>query len=231
MNLGSTVWSREETGHRNDTLSERDYVGAIVWLTTLGLAVSAGMGTLTRNWEPNIFAYLGVGLGLPIVGMLIALFSKDWKVSLLGFGMIVTGLGAILGPAVALYDKGSILAAVIATGGVTFVMSCTGMMYRKSLEHWGGYLFGALIAILFALIAQSILSAMGAPMGGLLWKVISIGAVIVFSLYIMYDWNRALRLPHTLDNAVDVAVAIYLDIINLFIWLLRIFGGNHSGKD
>lgn len=135
-----------------------------------------------------------------------------------------------MGPAVAMYKTGSVLAAVLSTAGVTFVMSVVGTMHRGSLEHLGGYLFGGLIAILFALIAQSVLSAMGIPMGGLLWKVISVGAVVVFSIYIMYDWNRALRLPHTLDNAVDVTVAIYLDIINLFIWLLQIYGGKGSHK-
>ena len=50
-----------------------------------------------------------------------------------------------------------------------------------------------------------------------------IGAV-VFSLYIAYDVWRSQKFPPTLDNAVDSALDIYLDIANLFLELLEIFG-------
>ena len=46
--------------------------------------------------------------------------------------------------------------------------------------------------------------------------------VLIFSGYIGYDWARANRLPKTLDNAIDSAAALYLDIINLFLRLLRL---------
>ena len=46
----------------------------------------------------------------------------------------------------------------------------------------------------------------------------------IFSLYIGFDWSRAQVMSKTLDNAVDAAVQIYLDIINLFIRLLKIMG-------
>jgi len=46
----------------------------------------------------------------------------------------------------------------------------------------------------------------------------------IFCGYIGYDWGRACRIPKTLDNAVDSAAAIYMDIINLFVRVLRILG-------
>ena len=46
--------------------------------------------------------------------------------------------------------------------------------------------------------------------------------VIIFSLYIGYDWHKAQMYPKTLDNAVDSALDLYLDIINLFIRLLNL---------
>jgi FtsH-binding integral membrane protein len=39
-----------------------------------------------------------------------------------------------------------------------------------------------------------------------------------------FDWYRAQAYPKTVDNAIDSAVDLYLDIINLFIRLLEIFG-------
>ena len=56
-----------------------------------------------------------------------------------------------------------------------------------------------------------------------------IGAV-VFSVYIAYDFHRAQAFPKTLDNAVDSALDIYLDIINLFLKILRILGSRGKGS-
>jgi FtsH-binding integral membrane protein len=48
--------------------------------------------------------------------------------------------------------------------------------------------------------------------------------VVIFCGYIGYDWARANRIPKTVDNAVDCAASLYIDIINLFIRILRIMG-------
>lgn len=47
---------------------------------------------------------------------------------------------------------------------------------------------------------------------------------VIFCGYIGYDWEKANRMPKPVDNAVDGAAAIYMDIINLFMRILRIFG-------
>ena len=46
----------------------------------------------------------------------------------------------------------------------------------------------------------------------------------LFSLYIGYDIYRAQQFPKTVDNAVDSALDIYMDIANLFLRLLSIMG-------
>jgi FtsH-binding integral membrane protein len=48
--------------------------------------------------------------------------------------------------------------------------------------------------------------------------------VLIFCGYIGYDWGKAQRQEKTIDNAVDSAAAIYMDIINLFLRILRILG-------
>jgi len=48
--------------------------------------------------------------------------------------------------------------------------------------------------------------------------------VTLFSCYIGYDWGRANQIPKTIDNAVDSAAALYMDIIYLFLRILRIMG-------
>ena len=53
-------------------------------------------------------------------------------------------------------------------------------------------------------------------------------AAVVFSLYIGYDFLKAQELDYTIDNAIDSAVSIYLDIINLFLRILRILGNSRD---
>ena len=45
---------------------------------------------------------------------------------------------------------------------------------------------------------------------------------VIFCGYIGYDWGRANSIPRTFDNAVDSAAALYMDIVNLFVRILRI---------
>ena len=48
----------------------------------------------------------------------------------------------------------------------------------------------------------------------------------LFSLYIGYDIYRSQNYPKTLDNAVDSALDIYMDIANLFVRVLQILGNS-----
>jgi FtsH-binding integral membrane protein len=48
----------------------------------------------------------------------------------------------------------------------------------------------------------------------------------IFSLYIGFDWYRATEVPKTLNNAVSIALDLYLDVVNLFLIFLRIEGGS-----
>jgi FtsH-binding integral membrane protein len=68
-----------------------------------------------------------------------------------------------------------------------------------------------------------ILGAFGVNIGGAMTVLDWIG-VVLFSAYVIFDMNRAMRLPRTLDNSIDAAVAVYLDFANLFVRLLSLLG-------
>lgn len=42
--------------------------------------------------------------------------------------------------------------------------------------------------------------------------------------YIGYDWGTAKKIPKTIDNVVDNAAALYMDIANLFVRIFKILG-------
>jgi FtsH-binding integral membrane protein len=223
MGFGDMVWDRENS-RAADQMGDAAYVASVSGFTIYGLVLSSILSYFTMSWHPGWIGIIGIGLVIPILGIIIAMSSGKFIVSFLGHTMVCAGLGAIIGPSIALFDSGVVMTAIWATAGVTIVTSIVGIVYPKSLEHWGMWLFGALVALVFVRFAQIAMISLGVPEK--LWYMpwIEYGAAVLFSLYIIYDWNRAMRLPHTLDNAVDCAIAIYLDIINLFVTLLRILG-------
>lgn len=222
MELGNSVWDREDSPNRGN-LSQATYATAVSVFTTVGIITAAAIGYCTMNMIVNPIFLISAGLVAPIVGIIIALNSKNWLISFIGYLMVCVGLGAIVGPTVAIVESAVVVKALLATAGVTFVMSLAGAIYPKSLEHWSIYLFAGLLALIFVRLGQMLFIATGTAPALWYLPIIEYGAALLFSLYIMYDWNRAMRLPYTLDNAVDCAMAIFLDIINLFITLLRIF--------
>lgn len=226
MGFGDSVWERGQNG--TDDLSKRTYIAVVTLATAYGLILSSIIAYFTLDWRPSIWMLLIVGFIIPIIGIFIAAKSDEWTVSLVGYTLLIFGIGAISGPAVSTLETGVLMLALISTAGVTIVMSIAGIIYPKSLEHWGGYLFGALLALVFVRIGQTIIMSLGIYES--LWYIpwIEYGAVVLFSLYIIYDWNRSLRLSRTMDNAIDSALAIFLDIVNLFWTIARILSHNND---
>ena len=72
----------------------------------------------------------------------------------------------------------------------------------------GRALFFSLLALLIVNLVQMFFFPRG-------FGIVDYVAAGIFSLYIAYDYTRAQTIPKTLDNAVDVCITLYLDVINL----------------
>lgn len=74
------------------------------------------------------------------------------------------------------------------------------------------------IALLLVIVVELVeVFILGIHHGVIDWIV-----VLIFCGYVGVDWGRANQIPKTLDNAIDSAAALYMDIINLFLRILRI---------
>lgn len=192
-----------------------------LWVAA-GIALSAGGATLTYgskpNWGIDILCFM-----VSIFGIFLALGSDVPILSLLGYAMVAGPFGVILGPVVALYTKASLVKVL----GTTFLLSVglggIGVIYPKSLGHWSGYLLGALWLLILAQFATLFLGAFGLPVEGATTLFDWIG-IILFGGYTIYDMNRAMQVERTVDNSIDIALAVYLDFINLFVRLLELMG-------
>lgn len=136
--------------------------------------------------------------------------------SFIGYNLVVVPIGAVVSICVPQYSSELVLAAIIVTGAVVAVMIILATIFPKVFEKMGTAL---LVALTVSVIAELVAMILGYGGDAFNWIF-----VVLFSLYIGYDWHKAQVYPKTLDNAVDSALDIYLDIINLFLRLLRIMG-------
>lgn len=152
---------------------------------------------------------------LAIAGIAISAKSTNPWISFLGYNLLVLPIGVILclilpGIPVAIVTK-----ALLLTGIVTATMTLLGLVAPNIFLGMGRTLFIALIVgILAELVATFLFHYTGTAFDWLF--------VVLFSGYIGYDVAKSQIYPKTVDNAVDCALDIYLDIINIFIRLLAL---------
>ena len=201
-----------------DSITTRNYNLIIGFTLFYGFLMNILLICVARSFfmEMNPIVFLIGYFILAIAGSIIVNASRNPAVSFLGYNMICVPIGGLLSICVPAYPIESIIAAVATTALVTVVMIIFSIIFESFFSKIGTALLAALFIGLFAeLIAM--LFGYGGDIFNWLF-------VIIFSLYIGYDWYRAQKYPKTIDNAIDCAVDLYLDIINLFVRLLEIFG-------
>lgn len=125
-----------------------------------------------------------------------------------------------------MYTSGSIASTFFITAGTFGVMSAYGYFTKKDLTSWGNILFMGLIGIIIASVVNFFFQS-----EMLYWGITYIG-VLVFVGLTAYDTQKIKKMSLELDvdseegskGAIMGALTLYLDFINLFIMLLRIFG-------
>lgn len=220
--LKSGVWERRGVG----TMSKNLFAFMVAAWTGMGIAASAVAANYTQDWNLTIWFLLGV-LAVSIVGVVIALWSENPVLSLVGYALVAVPFGLMLGPVVALYTEASVVKVLLVTTGIVTLLGIVGAVIPDSLEGWGSWLFGGLVLLILGTFAVPIGGAFGLPISGAL-TLLDWAGVLLFSAYVIYDWNRAMRVPYTMDNAIDCALAVYLDFVNLFIRLLSLMGTKKS---
>lgn len=134
----------------------------------------------------------------------------------------VTGL--TLGPTLTYYfgaGQGAAVLMAFVTAAVTFTtLAFVGAKMKKDLSFMSSALFAAIIIlVIFSFLGVFL------PLGSMLTTIISAGGTIIFSLYILYDFNQIMKRDVELADVPMLALTLYLDFLNLFMFLLRLFTG------
>ena len=143
--------------------------------------------------------------------------SDSPAVSFAGFTGMAVSMGLLLTFYVTVFTAHSVSYAFIATALVTVIMVILSMLYPDFFRNLGRTLFISLLACIIIQVAGAFLFRL--PM-----SIIDYAVALIFCGYIGLDWCRAQQYPKTLDNAIDCAADIYLDVVNLFIRILAITG-------
>jgi FtsH-binding integral membrane protein len=143
--------------------------------------------------------------------------------------IVYSGLtGVTMAFVLLVYTGASVASTFVVTAGMFGSLALFGTFTSRSLAGWGQFLFMGLIGVVLASIV------------GIFWQndalqfVIAFCGVIVFTGLTAYDAQRlrnmALSLPDGRVGAYAIvgALALYLDFVNLFLMLLRLFGGRRD---
>ena len=167
--------------------------------------------------------------------IVISLSSMIRKISLqaaiIGFMAYSVLNGFTLSSIFIIYQIESIAVAFLGTSSMFFIMALYGSTTKKNLATFGRYLMMALIGIIVVSILEFIMHAFLKLDTTLLDYLISIACVIVFTGLTAYDAQKIIKVAEHSNGSDDykkvsvmAALELYLDFINLFLALLRIFG-------
>ena len=129
-------------------------------------------------------------------------------------GLSLTGIFYI-------YTTASICYVFLATAAIFGVFAVIGKTTKIDMTKWWLYLFIGLIAVLVLEIINIFIA------NNTLNMITCIAAILIFSGYVAYDVNRLVNssyLEETGNKGIYFAFQLFLDFINLFIKLLRLFG-------
>ncbi len=216
--MESNVFNRTTT--TDEIISDARYnltIGAVLlWGFLINWILVESVDTQSLM-SMNMWLFFGLYIASCYIGIRLFTKSDDPVMSFIGYNFVVVPFGLVINLVVSQYSTEIVLEAIQITGGVTIIMMILGAAYPAFFQRISGALTGALLAVIIVELFQIFI--LGIHSNWLDWAVAAI-----FCGYIGYDWGRANQIPKTLDNAVDSAAALYMDIINLFLRVLRILG-------
>jgi FtsH-binding integral membrane protein len=207
---------------RDQTRSVFGQVMGLVALTLGCTALGAYVGRDMTGGAGILFLILMFGC---IIGLQAASARGREQLAialLFGLGLC---LGIFLGPVLNAYlkaDPAAVYQAAGCTGLFVAGLGAYGYATRRDLSSWYRTLFWALLAlIVFGLVTLFI----AIPASNIIW---SVAGLVIFGGFTIFDFNRLRRTAA--NGAVPIAASIFLDVFNIFLLFLSLFGGGGSRR-
>lgn len=193
--------------------------GVLLYGFIINCIMTAVFGdSIIRFIMGNPIAFYISYFALAIIGCLMVKKSDKPIFSFIGYNLMVVPIGMVIAFTVTVYVSvgySQVVATAFGiTAAVTLIMMFVASIYPNVFLNMGRVLC---ITLLSTVIIELIMFFVGASLG-----IIDYIVVGIFCLYIGYDWAKANAIEKTVDNAIDSASELYLDIANLFLRIMRI---------
>ena len=215
----------ERTGAERATLVRRTYslVFASIIVTIAGAAFGMTQPAIMQAVVDHWFLTL-VAVFAPL--LLAQRWSREFPRNVALTGMFAFAEGVWLSPFLFLVNRtqpGLVGQAGVLTLGTFGALSLYATFSKRDFSAWGGFF----IVGLFVLLATSILNIFFKNPTADLW--IAGVTVLVFGGLLVFDTWRIVRSnTYGPDDYVPAAINIYLDLLNIFLAILRLLGGNRK---
>jgi FtsH-binding integral membrane protein len=198
----------------------RELLGQVMGLVAVALGFAALGAYIGRDLSGGVGLLLFLPAFACIIGLNVAVSKGREQLAiglLFGMGLL---LGLAVAPVIADYagaDPAPLWQAAGATAAFVAGLGAYGYATRRDLSSWARTLFWATLAlIVFGLIAIFV----SIPNENIIWSVAGLG---IFGAWTIFDFNQLRRAGE--DDAPVIAASIFLDVFNIFLFFLNLFGG------
>src|SRR3954463_7376802 len=200
-----------------------ELLGQVMGLVAVTVGFAALGAYLGRDLSRGAGLVLFIGAFACVFGLNVAAARGREQLAvglLFGLGLL---LGLAVAPVIADYadaDPSTVWQAAGATAAFVAACGAYGYATRRDLSSWARTLFWALLGlIVFGIVAIFV----SIPNGNIIYAIAGLG---IFGAFTIFDFNRLRRA--SADGAVTIAASIFLDIFNIFLFLLNLFGGQRQ---
>lgn len=222
-------------------VSVSKFVAQVFSWMVAGLTVTAVVAwwVASSGWIANLYTPTGMsGLGwivmLAPLGFILAMNMGFQRWSAQGLTALFIAFSGVMGMSLSsifMVYTGGAITQVFAITAITFaVMAAIGYTTSTDLTQFGSLLMMALIGVIVASVVNWFMESAA------LEYIISIAGVLIFTGLVAYDTQKIKRIGAGVEYGSETgsklailgATSLYLDFINLFLFLLRLFGGRRD---
>ncbi|MFL5488959.1 MAG: Bax inhibitor-1 family protein [Gemmatimonadaceae bacterium] len=211
------------TGEERATLVRRTY--ALVLVSVLVTMVGASFGLSQPRLMAAVNAHPFIAFFASLAPLLLATRKKAEFPMNIGLVLLFNVvMGVIISPALYFYGRtnpGVIGQAAVLTIGAFGILTLYAFVSRRDFSAWGSFLMVGLWVLIGTMLLNFFFQSAAAG----LW--LASVAVLLFSGLLVFDTWR-LRNYYGPDQYVGAAVQIYLDLLNIFMAVLRILGNRRN---
>lgn len=218
------------------TTDVQTIISQVYLLMTIGLVITAIVAAAVAGNQQLMFDIFGrtpwlmIGLFVVQIGLVISLTAAVAKMSPGVATALFVAYSALNGVTMSVifwvYTDASITTTFFITAATFGVMSVFGFVTKRDLTKMGNLLIMALIGFVIASLVNMFLQS-----SGLYW-LLTFGGIVIFVGLVAWDTQRIKQMAMMgVANgrartaiAISGALRLYLDFINLFLLLLRLFG-------